>query len=85
PAPLERLVSFSWNGPLDQAVAKLAQSIGYTYYATAPKGAKPITVSVNLSSVPAYQVFKALGDQAGTRATVEVDPIHHSVSVIDHG
>ena len=36
PEDLQRIVSFKWNGPLDQAVAKLAQTIGYTFYTTAP-------------------------------------------------
>lgn len=85
PAPLQRIVSFTWHGPLDKAVATLAQSIGYTCYVTAPPRTKPLIVSVQLSSVPIYLVFKALGDQAGTRATVEVDPLHASVLVIDRG
>ncbi len=85
PAPLERIVSFRWNGPVDNAVAILAQSIGYTFYVTRPPQAKPIIVAVSMSSVPAWQVFKALGDRAGKQATVEVDPLHHAVLVIDHG
>ncbi|MFW1461760.1 DotD/TraH family lipoprotein, partial [Vibrio parahaemolyticus] len=39
PADLQRTVSFTWSGPLDQGVAKLAQSVGYTFYVTAPPGA----------------------------------------------
>ena len=31
-----------------------------------------------------YQVFEALGAEAGTRATVQVDPQHHQVQVIHH-
>ena len=42
PADLQRIVSFEWNGPLDQAVAKLAASIGYTFYTTAPANAQPL-------------------------------------------
>ena len=37
-----------------------------------------------LPSVPAFQVFQALGEEAGTRATVQVDPLHHQVQVIHH-
>ena len=84
PGPLRRVVSFSFTGPLDRAVAKLAQSIGYTFYVTAPPNAKPIDVTITISSVPAYQVFQALGEEAGTKATVEVDPLHHQVEVIHH-
>jgi defect in organelle trafficking protein DotD len=84
PAPLRRIVSFSYSGPLDKGVAELAQSVGYTFYVTAPPNAKPVDVSVTISSVPAYQVFQALGGEAGTKATVEVDPLHHQVEVIHH-
>ena len=67
PEDLQRIVSFKWNGPLDQAVAKLAQSIGYTFYTTAPPNAQPVAVAIEIASVPAYQVFQALGEEAGTR------------------
>jgi defect-in-organelle-trafficking protein DotD len=84
PEDLQRIVSFQWSGPLDQGVAKLAQSVGYTFYTTAPPNAQPLVVSVEVAGVPAYQVFQALGEEAGARATVEVDPLHHQVQVIHH-
>lgn len=84
PAPLQRIVSFSYSGPLDKAVAQLSQSVGYTFYVTAPPSAQPVNVAITISSVSAYQVFQALGEEAGTKATVEVDPLHHQVEVIHH-
>jgi len=84
PADLQRVVSFAWRGSLDQAVAKLAASVGYTFYRTAPANAQPLDIAIRLKSVPAYQVFEALGAEAGARATVEVDPLHHQVEVIHH-
>jgi defect-in-organelle-trafficking protein DotD len=84
PEDLQRVVSFKWSGPLDRGVAKLAQSVGYTFYVTAPPEAQPLLVSVEIDSAPAYEVFRALGEEAGTRATVEVDPLHHQVEVIHH-
>jgi defect-in-organelle-trafficking protein DotD len=84
PADLQRTVSFAWAGSLDQAVAKLAASVGYTFYRTAPVNAQQLDVAIRLSSVPAYQVFEALGAEAGARATVAVDPLHHQVEVIHH-
>jgi defect-in-organelle-trafficking protein DotD len=84
PSDLQRVVSFEWNGPLDQAVAKLSASIGYTFYTTAPAKVQPLEVSIRMSSVPAYQVFQRLGAEAGARATVQVDPLHHQVQVIHH-
>jgi defect in organelle trafficking protein DotD len=84
PAELQRVVSFEWTGPLDQGAAKLAASIGYTFYMTAPASPPPIDVAIRMSSVTAYQVFESLGAAAGTRATVAVDPLHHQVQVIYH-
>lgn len=84
PEDLQRIVSFEWSGPLDQAVAKLAASVGYTFYTTAPANSQPLDVAIRLSSVPAYQVFQTLGAEAGTRATVQVDPLHHQIQVIHH-
>lgn len=85
PEDLQRTVSFEWSGPLDAGVSKLASSIGYTFYTTGPAGQVPVPVAVQVSAVPVYDVFKTLGDQAGTLATVEVDPVRHSVQVIHHG
>lgn len=82
PEDLQRVVSYTYSGALDEGVAKLAASIGYTFYTTRPDGAAPLPVSVALTSVPAYQAFQALGEQAGTRATVSVDPVRHHVQVI---
>jgi defect-in-organelle-trafficking protein DotD len=84
PEDLQRTVTFSWSGPLDQGVAKLAQSVGYTLYVTAPPGAQPLIVSVQLANVPAFEVFRAFGEEAGARAAVELDPVHHQVHVIHH-
>lgn len=84
PADLQRIVSFDWNGALDQGVAKLAASIGYTFYVSGPPNQQPLPVEIRIVSVPVYQVFQALGAEAGTRATVAVDPLHHQVQVIHH-
>ena len=84
PDDLQRIVNFAWSGSLDQGVAKLAQSIGYTFFTTAPQGAPSLEVAVQIQGATAFDALKALGDQAGTRATVQVDPLHHQVQVIHH-
>jgi defect in organelle trafficking protein DotD len=83
PDELKKPVQFVWNGPLDDGVRKLAGSIGYTVSVSAPPnaGALPVAVNINGQVVAAFQ---ALGDQAGTSATVSVDPLHHQVQVIHH-
>ena len=84
PEDLQRIVSFQWSGPLDNGVAKLAASIGYTFYVTGPPKPQPLVVSIQIMSVPVYRVFQTLGEEAGSRATVQVDPQHHQVEVIHH-
>ena len=82
--PLQKIVSFTWDGPLDQAVSKVALSVGYTFYVTAPKNPQPIIVSISVSNETAYQVLQTLGNDAGANATVQVDQLHHQVEVIHH-
>lgn len=84
PAPIERIVDFTWSGPLDAGVAKLAQSVGYTFFTNKPPAQPGVSVSVNVRGGTALDAFRALGERAGTAATVEVDPIHHSVQVTHH-
>lgn len=84
PAPLERTVDFAWTGALDAGVATLAQSVGYTFYTTKPPAEPGVSVSVSLRGVTALDAFRALGERAGTAATVVVDPVRHSVQVTHH-
>jgi defect-in-organelle-trafficking protein DotD len=84
PDELERTVNFTWSGPLDAGAAKLAQSVGYTFFTTLPPGAAGVEVAIDVRGVSALDAFRSLGQGAGTRATVEVDPIHHAVRIIHH-
>jgi defect-in-organelle-trafficking protein DotD len=83
PDELKKPVQFVWNGPLDDGVRKLASSIGYTVSVIAPPNAGALPVAVNMNG-QVVAAFQALGDQAGTSATVAVDPLHHQVQVIHH-
>ena len=81
PAELQKPVEFV--GPLDAGVQKLADSIGYTVTILKPHNARPLAVAVNVSG-RVLGAFEALGNQAGTAATVAVDPLHHQVQVTHH-
>lgn len=85
PEPLQRTISFSWEGPLDAGVARLAASVGYTFYVAAPPGNVPLNVSIAVRDVPAWQAFRALGEAAGSTATVRLVPTHSQVQVVYHG
>ena len=49
-----------------------------------PPNQEPLPITLRIAAVPVYRVFQALGAEAGTRATVEIDPLHHQVQVIHH-
>ena len=83
-AELQRPLTFAWAGPIDTGVKALADRIGYHLVVTAPENAVPVIVSVNMTGTSALDLFKAIGNSAGTQATVIVDPDHHQVQVQHH-
>lgn len=89
PGELQKTVTFTYSGPLDDGVRRLADEVGYRLTITpAPPPAPgqvapgPLTVNVSTGFVTAYAALKALGDAAGSRALVRVDPRRHLVEVI---
>lgn len=84
PGELDRPINFVWSGPLDQGVEKLANAVGYQVDVSGPKNQQPLAVSVNVSNVTALDAFRALGNAAGTAATVVVNPGQHTVEVQHH-
>ncbi len=83
PDELIKPVHFVWKGSLDAGVETLAKSIGSTVAVNAPQNPRPIPVAVKIDG-QVIAAFQALGDPAGTVATVQVDPLHHQVEVIHH-
>ncbi|WP_158803504.1 DotD/TraH family lipoprotein [Acidisoma sp. L85] len=83
PAELEKPIQFAWNGPLDAGVKKLARTIGYSVAVLGPRNPQPLVVTVIVNG-QVLGAFQALGTQAGAKATVEVDPLHHQVQVVHH-
>ncbi len=83
-AELQRPLTFTWAGPIDTGVKALADRIGYRLVSTAPRDAIPVIVSVSMTDASALDLFKAIGNSAGTQATVIVDPDHHQVQVQHH-
>lgn len=83
PAELDKRFAFTWNGPLDGAVSKLGERIGYQVTVSGPPGSRPLQIVVDVSGT-AVDVLRAVGNEAGTSATVSVDPIHHQIAVLHH-
>ena len=84
PAELQRPVTFAWSGPIDAGVKALADRIGYRLVITRPSNAPPVDVAINMTDVPIVRLFEALGEAAGSRATVIVTPNLRQVDVKHH-
>lgn len=84
PGELDRVVAMSWNGGLDGAVRKLAETIGYRAVVTG-SASRAVTVVVEPAPQRVYDILQGLGDQAGDAAIVRVDPQHQRLEVIYHG
>jgi len=84
PGELERLVAMSWNGALDGAVRKLADTVGYRVVVSGNRS-QAVNVVVNPTPQRVYDILRGLGDQAGNLATVRVDAQHQLLEVIYHG
>jgi hypothetical protein len=84
PGELERVVAMSWNGGLDGAVRKLADTVGYRVVVSG-NGPQAVNVVVNPTPQRVYDILHGLGDQAGDLATVRVDAQHQLLEVIYHG
>jgi defect-in-organelle-trafficking protein DotD len=84
PAELRRPVTFAWSGPIDAGAKALADRIGYRLVITRPSNAPPVDVAINMTDVPIVRLFEALGEAAGSRATVIVTPNLRQVDVQHH-
>lgn len=82
PGELQKVVTFDWSGSLEDGVRKLAGNVGYTVAVSPPpSGQAPAQVAVATGAVPIIQAFQALGEAAGTRVMVTVDPARRQVDV----
>jgi defect-in-organelle-trafficking protein DotD len=84
PEELQRPIAFAWNGPLDDGVRKVAAELGYRVDVSGPLNTQPVAVVVAPVSTTLVGAFTALGNQAGSAATVRLDFINRRVEVIHH-
>jgi DotD protein len=82
---LDRTVSMQWSGPLDGAVKRLGETIGYSTAITDTMPHARVNVAVDPAPRRVYDILHSLGDQAGDAATVRVDQPHQLLEVIYHG
>lgn len=86
PGELQKVVTFAWTGGLEDGVRKLAESVGYAVAVAppppGPTSLSPLEVVVSTGPVPMIEAFQALGEAAGARALVRVDPSRRQVDVL---
>jgi defect in organelle trafficking protein DotD len=82
---LDRVISMQWRGPLDGAVKRLGETIGYSTAITGTVPQAGVNVAVDPAPRRVYEILHGLGDQAGDAATVRVDQQHQVPEVIYHG
>ncbi len=86
PGELQKVVTFTWAGGLEDGVRTLAASVGYAVAVVPPPPGPvtlpPLEVAVATGPVPVIEAFQALGEAAGTRALVRVDPARRQVDVL---
>ena len=84
PEELQRPIGFAWNGPLDDGVRKVAAEVGYRVEVSGPPQPQPLAVAVPNVATTLIGALTTLGNQAGSAATVRVDPIYRRIEVIHH-
>ena len=83
PGELQKVVTFDWSGSLEDGVRKLAGTVGYVVtIEPPPPGKASVQVAVATGAVPIINAFQALGEAAGVRAMVRVDPARRQVDVM---
>jgi hypothetical protein len=65
-------------------VRKVAAEVGYGVEVSGPPQMQLLAVAVPTVATTLIGALTALGDQAGTAATVRVDPVNRRIEVIHH-
>lgn len=81
PPDLQKTISITWTGPLDQVVRTLAEVIGYKFGVIGQASHVPLVVTVEAHDQPIGRILRDVGDQAGRRADVLVDTIKRTIDI----
>lgn len=81
PEALRQLLSLSWQGPLEPAVRKVAEKIGYAFKVVGFSPAIPVIVTLNAHDQAAVMVLREMGHQCRGRADIHVDASAKTIEV----
>lgn len=79
---LSKRISLEWSGPLDTAVAAVADLVGYKYKVIGTPPAIQPLVSVMIDNRPAFEALETLGWKAGEKAGVVVKQATKEIQLI---
>ncbi len=82
PPELQRAVTFSFSGPVEDVVRDMGARAGYRYNTVGDQPPTPIIVNLDIYNEPLIEVFRDIGLQMGTRADLKVDANRKTVEVI---
>lgn len=82
PEGLDRPISITWTGPIEQLVKKIAEMTGYTYDGViGSKQANAVHVSISVTNMSAFQVLADAGAQAGVAADIVIRPEQKRIAI----
>lgn len=79
---MEKPVTISWSGPIEQLTRKIAEESGYSYLGTiGARPATPVSVAISVVDTPAIYILMDAGAQIGSAADLVVNPEKKTVLV----
>lgn len=81
PTELNRAITISWVGPVDQITKVLSDKAGYRFVTLGSVPQTPVVVNVNVTNTPLIEVLRSVGYQLGARADVYVDSAEKMVAL----
>ncbi len=82
PPELSRPVTINWNGPVDGAVQKIANMIGYKFLPSPTAPATPPNMLLDEKAKASALVFQEIGARISTYAYLNLNPNTRTVQII---
>lgn len=82
PPELQKAVTFTWAGPVEDVVRDMAARAGYSFRTVGDQPPAPIMVNLSIYNEPMIQVLRDVGLQMGTRADLRLDANSRSIEII---
>ena len=81
PEVLRRPFSFEWQGPVEPAVRKIAQHIGYQVRTVGVSPVVPVSVNIRVQKEACLLILREMGYQCRGKVDVHVDTASQTIEV----